>query len=62
MMESIFQKIKECIQINSNTIGLYRYRRTCTRTKMEQQRHRRLRSAKENKPWDKMQSPLELHL
>ena len=53
MMESIFQKIKECIQITQVTQLVYiAIDGPAPRTKMEQQRHRRLRSAKENKPWD----------
>ena len=53
MMDSIFEKIIECIHItNVSDLGYIAIDGPAPRAKMEQQRHRRLKSAKEKKIWD----------
>ena len=53
MYISIFDKIKECIQItNVQNLIYIAIDGPAPRTKMEQQRQRRLKSSQENKIWD----------
>ena len=53
MFEAILQKIEECIQItNVKDIVYIAIDGPAPRTKMEQQRHRRLKSSYEKKIWD----------
>ena len=53
MFKEILQKIKECIKItNVKDLVYIAIDGPAPRTKMEQQRHRRLKSSHENKIWD----------
>jgi 5'-3' exonuclease len=53
MYISIFEKIKECISLtNVKTLVYIAIDGPAPRTKMEQQRQRRLKSSQENKIWD----------
>lgn len=53
MLSSILEKIKECIKITNVTDLVYiAIDGPAPRTKMEQQRQRRLKSSNENKIWD----------
>ena len=53
MFHSIFQKIKDCIQLTNIQKGVFiAIDGPAPRTKMEQQRQRRLKSSQENKEWD----------
>ena len=53
MFNAILEKIKECISLTNVTDLIYiAIDGPCPRTKMEQQRQRRLKSSQEYKIWD----------